>query len=146
MELLLIFHFLGLSFHPKRPWILASLHSGSIQLWDYKLGTLVEKFDEHEGIDSCYSSYQTLSSDAIPQSIYRNLYRNLYTAIYHLILPSISRLLIAISSKIGPVRAVCFHPVQPLFVSGGDDYKIKLWNWKLGKSMFTLTGHLDYIR
>jgi WD40 repeat protein len=29
----------GLSFHPKRPWILASLHSGVIQLWDY----------EHEG-------------------------------------------------------------------------------------------------
>ena len=47
---------------------------------------------------------------------------------------------------VGPVRAVCFHQVQPLFVSGGDDYKIKVWNWKLGRSLFTLTGHLDYIR
>lgn len=27
----------------------------------------------------------------------------------------------------GPVRAVCFHQQQPLFVSGGDDYKIKVW-------------------
>lgn len=49
-------------------------------------------------------------------------------------------------SLVGPVRAVCFHQVQPLFVSGGDDYKIKVWNWKLGRSLFTLTGHLDYIR
>lgn len=39
----------GISFHAKRPWILAALHSGTIQLWDYKLGTLVDKFEEHEG-------------------------------------------------------------------------------------------------
>jgi len=39
----------GLSFHPKRPWILASLHDGTIQLWDYQMGTLLEKYQEHEG-------------------------------------------------------------------------------------------------
>lgn len=64
----------GLSFHPKRPWILASLHNGVIQLWDYRMCTLLEKFDEHDG----------------------------------------------------PVRGICFHSQQPLFVSGGDDYKIKV--------------------
>jgi coatomer protein complex subunit alpha (xenin) len=26
----------------------------------------------------------------------------------------------------GPVRGVDFHKQQPLFVSGGDDYKIKV--------------------
>ena len=39
----------GLSFHSRRPWILASLHSGVIQLWDYRMGTLIDRFDEHEG-------------------------------------------------------------------------------------------------
>ena len=39
----------GLSFHSKRPWILASLHSGVIQLWDYSMGTLIDRFDEHDG-------------------------------------------------------------------------------------------------
>lgn len=75
----------GLTFHPKRPWILASLHNGnnmlkagSLQLWDYKMGTLLDRFDDHEG----------------------------------------------------PVRGVAFHSSQPLFVSGGDDLKIKVWNWK----------------
>ncbi|KAG1700924.1 Coatomer subunit alpha [Nymphon striatum] len=63
----------GLSFHPNRPWILASLHNGIIQLWDYRMCTLLEKFDEHDG----------------------------------------------------PVRGICFHNQQPLFVSGGDDFKIK---------------------
>ena len=40
----------GVSFHPKRPWVLAALHNGTVQLWDYRMGTLVDKFSEHEGI------------------------------------------------------------------------------------------------
>ncbi|CAD7971175.1 unnamed protein product [Amoebophrya sp. A25] len=86
----------GVSFHPKLSWVLASLHNGTIQLWDYRFGTLIEKFEgEHEG---------------------------------------------------GPVRGVSFHNSQPLFCSGGDDYKIKIWNYKQKRAIFTLQGHLDYIR
>jgi WD40 repeat protein len=70
---IIYFTLAGLSFHPKRPWVLASLHNGVIQLWDYRMCTLIDKFDEHDG----------------------------------------------------PVRGICFHQQQPLFVSGGDDYKIK---------------------
>ncbi|CAF4021978.1 unnamed protein product, partial [Adineta steineri] len=84
----------GLTFHSKRPWVLTSLHSGIIQLWDYRMKTLIDKFDEHDG----------------------------------------------------PVRGIHFHSAQPLFVSGGDDYKIKVWNYKSRKCLFTLLGHLDYIR
>jgi coatomer protein complex subunit alpha (xenin) len=39
----------GLSFHPRRPWVVASLHNGVIQLWDYRMGTLLDRFDEHDG-------------------------------------------------------------------------------------------------
>ena len=46
----------------------------------------------------------------------------------------------------GPVRGVDFHKIQPLIVSGGDDYKIKVWDYKLRRCLFTLLGHLDYIR
>lgn len=46
----------------------------------------------------------------------------------------------------GPVRGISFHATQPLFVSGGDDYKIKVWNYKQRRCLFTLLGHLDYIR
>jgi coatomer protein complex subunit alpha (xenin) len=31
-------------------------------------------------------------------------------------------------------------------VSGGDDYKIKVWNHKTRRCLFTLNGHLDYVR
>jgi WD40 repeat protein len=44
------------------------------------------------------------------------------------------------ADKSGPVRGICFHPTQPIFCSGGDDYKIKVWNYKQRKCLFTLTG------
>ena len=46
----------------------------------------------------------------------------------------------------GPVRGVDFHLHEPMIVSGGDDYKIKVWDYKLRRCLFTLLGHLDYIR
>lgn len=78
----------------SRPWILVSLYSSTIQLWDYRMGTLIDRFEGHEG----------------------------------------------------SVRCVDFHPTQPLFVSGGDDYSIKVWSLDTRKCLFTLSGHLDYVR
>lgn len=39
----------GLSFHKHRPWILASLHNGSINLFDYRAAVCLEKFEDHDG-------------------------------------------------------------------------------------------------
>lgn len=46
----------------------------------------------------------------------------------------------------GPVRGVDFHKTQPLFVSCGDDYTVKVWSLQSRKCLFTLSGHLDYVR
>ncbi|KAF9010448.1 Coatomer, alpha subunit [Hymenopellis radicata] len=48
----------------------------------------------------------------------------------------------------GPVRGVHFHLSRALLVSGGDDYKIKVWDIRPQnrRCLFTLHGHLDYIR
>jgi WD40 repeat protein len=45
----------GLSFHPKRPWLLASLHNGHIQLWEYRMGILLDRFQEHEGKNKAHT-------------------------------------------------------------------------------------------
>ena len=47
---------------------------------------------------------------------------------------------------VGPVRGCAFHPTQPLFVTGGDDGKVKVFNYQQRRCLFTLTGHMDYIR
>lgn len=87
----------GIAFHPKLTLLAASLHSGSIQMWNFQMGTLVERFDEHDGARPVLAL--VISRDCW-------LTQNL--------------------SFTGPVRGIAFHPSQPLFVSGGDDYKIKV--------------------
>jgi len=47
----------GLSFHKYRPWILASLHNGSINLFDYRAQALIDKYEEHEGNKSKIISF-----------------------------------------------------------------------------------------
>jgi coatomer subunit alpha len=39
----------GLTFRSRRPWIRSSLHSIVIQMWDYRMGTLLNRFEEHDG-------------------------------------------------------------------------------------------------
>ena len=39
----------GLSFHKYRPWVLASLHHGSIHLFDYRAQALLDKYEDHHG-------------------------------------------------------------------------------------------------
>lgn len=150
----------GLSFHPKRPWILASLHSGVIQLWDYRMGTLIDRFDEHDG-ESTARRPALLAVRWLGRQYSCRLARGHADraewcgAAVSEVSPAASRLrgLTAAKSLLpcwlpelhpvvhpaslcqpccpaGPVRGVHFHPSQPLFVSGGDDYKIKVWNYK----------------
>ena len=44
------------------------------------------------------------------------------------------------------MRGIDFHPHLPLFVSGGDDGDIRVWNYKQKRCNFVLKGHIDYIR
>lgn len=39
----------GIAFHPKLPLLAASLHNGSIQLWNYQTGTIYDRLEEHDG-------------------------------------------------------------------------------------------------
>jgi coatomer subunit alpha len=41
--------YLGLAFHPTQPLLAATLHNGTVQLWNYRMGVLVDRFEEHEG-------------------------------------------------------------------------------------------------
>lgn len=85
----------GLAFHPTRPWILTTLHTGGIHLWDYRMNTLISTFSD---------------------------------------------------GNEGPVRTADFHSSKPLFVTGGDDFNVKVWNYKLKRCEYTLKGHSDYVR
>lgn len=39
----------GLAFHPSLPWLLAGHHNGTVQIYDYRMGMVVDKYEEHKG-------------------------------------------------------------------------------------------------
>ena len=48
----------------------------------------------------------------------------------------------------GPIRAIDFNPntARSEFATGGDDYVIKIWNYRTFLQLYELPGHRDYIR
>ncbi|XP_066146257.1 coatomer subunit alpha [Euwallacea fornicatus] len=125
----------GLSFHPKRPWILASLHNGCIQLWDYRMCTLLEKFDEHDGPvrGICFHSQQPLfvsGGDDYKIKVWNyKQKRCIFTLLGHL----------------DYIRTTMFHHEYPWIVSASDDQTIRIWNWQSRTCICVLTGHNHYV-
>lgn len=125
----------GLSFHTKRPWILASLHSGVVQLWDYKMGTLIDRFDEHEGpvrgvhFHNSQPLFVSGGDDYKIKVWNYKLHRCLFTLLGHL----------------DYIRTVQFHHEHPWIVSASDDQTIRIWNWQSRTCISVLTGHNHYV-
>lgn len=125
----------GLSFHPHRPWLLASLHTGSIQLWDYQMKALIDTFDEHtapvRGV--CFHQSQPLfvsGSDDFKIKVWNYKQRKcLFTLLGHC----------------DYVRSVKFHPEYPWILSSSDDQTIRIWNWQSRECISVLTGHNHYV-
>ena len=125
----------GLSFHPVRPWILASLHNGQIQLWDYRMGTCLDKFEEHDGPVRGVDFHRTQPLIVSGGDDYKvkvwdyKLRRCLFTLLGHL----------------DYIRTVQFHCEYPWIVSASDDQTIRIWNWQSRNCISVLTGHNHYV-
>ncbi|XP_066591304.1 coatomer subunit alpha [Prorops nasuta] len=125
----------GLSFHPKRPWILASLHNGVIQLWDYRMCTLLDKFDEHDGPvrGICFHNQQPLfvsGGDDYKIKVWNYKQRRcIFTLLGHL----------------DYIRTTVFHQEYPWILSASDDQTIRIWNWQSRTCICVLTGHNHYV-
>ncbi|CAD5114426.1 DgyrCDS3559 [Dimorphilus gyrociliatus] len=125
----------GLSFHPKRPWVLASLHNGVIQLWDYRMGTLMDKFDEHDGPvrGVCFHHQQPLfvsGGDDYKIKVWN--YKQ-------------KRCIFTLTGHLDYVRTTTFHHEYPWILSSSDDQTIRIWNWQNRSCVSVLTGHSHYV-
>ncbi len=125
----------GLSFHPIRPWIITSLHSGALKLYDYRMGTLLDNFDEHDGPVRGVNFHKVQPLIVSGGDDYKvkvwdyKLRRCLFTLLGHL----------------DYIRTVEFHHEYPWIVSASDDQTIRIWNWQSRSSVALLTGHNHYV-
>merc|ERR1712137_540050 len=125
----------GLSFHPNRPWILASLHTGVIQLWDYRVRVLIDKFEEHDGPvrGICFHLSQPLfvsGGDDYKIKVWNYKQR---------------RCLFTLMGHLDYIRTVQFHHESPWILSASDDQTIRIWNWQSRSCISILTGHNHYV-
>ncbi|KAI8815074.1 coatomer WD associated region-domain-containing protein [Cladochytrium replicatum] len=125
----------GLSFHPKRPWILASLYNGTVQLWDYKMGTLLERFEEHEGpvrgVDF-HNNQPLFVSGGDDHKIKVWNWK-------------VRRCLFTLHGHLDYIRTVFFHHEAPWIISASDDQSIRIWNWQSRNCISILTGHTHWV-
>ena len=103
-----------------RPWILVSLHSSTIQLWDYRMGTLIDRFEEHDGPVRGIDFHKTqplFVSGGDDYKIKVWSYKS-------------RRCLFTLNGHLDYVRTVFFHNELPWILSSSDDQTIRIWNWQ----------------
>jgi len=125
----------GLAFHPKRPWILASLHNGVIQLWDYRMETLIDTFEEHDGPVRGIHFHGSQPLFVSGGDDYKIKVWN-----YQL-----KRCLFQLLGHLDYIRTVQFHHEYPWVLSASDDQTIRIWNWQSRTCLSVLTGHNHYV-
>ncbi|VDM97379.1 unnamed protein product [Thelazia callipaeda] len=125
----------GITFHPTRPWVLASLHSGIIQLWDYRMCVMLDKFDEHDGPvrGIAFHNQQPIfvsGGDDYKIKVWNYKQRRcIFTLLGHL----------------DYIRTTFFHSNYPWIISASDDQTVRIWNWQSRHSIAILTGHNHYV-
>ncbi|KAF6000986.1 hypothetical protein F1559_000612 [Cyanidiococcus yangmingshanensis] len=125
----------GLSFHPKRPWILASLHSGAIQLLDYRLATVIDTYHEHDGPVRGIAFHPT-------QPLFVSGGDDAKIKVFHY---GLRRCLFTLTGHADYIRTVQFHHELPWIVSASDDQTVRVWNWQNRTCLAVLSGHNHYV-
>lgn len=127
----------GLAFHPTQPLLAASLHNGSVQLWNYRMGVLVDRFEEHEGPVRAVAIHPSRALLATGGDDYKIKVWD--------IRPQNRRCLFTLLGHLDYVRTVQFHHEMPWIISASDDQTIRIWNSTSRDCIAILTGHSHYV-
>ena len=125
----------GIAFHPSRPWVLVALFSSTIQLWDYRMGTLLHRFEGHEGPVRGVDFHPT-------QPIFASTGDDTTIKIWSL---DTNKCIHTFTGHLDYVRTVFFHNELPWLITASDDQTIRIWNWQNRKEIACLTGHNHFV-
>ena len=125
----------GIAFHPRRSWVLISLHSGTIQIWDYRLRTLIDRFGEHDGPVRSVDFHATQplfvsGGDDYKVKVWNYKERRCGFTLY---------------GHLDYIRTVQFHHEYPWILTASDDQTIRIWNWQSRQCISVLAGHGHYV-
>ncbi|PHT32187.1 Coatomer subunit beta'-1, partial [Capsicum baccatum] len=122
--------------HPTEPWILASLYSGTVCIWNYQTQTMAKSFEVTE--------LPVRSAKFIPckQWVVAGA-DDMFIRVYNYNTMDKVKVFEAHTDYI---RCVAVHPTLPYVLSSSDDMLIKLWDWEKGWLCTQIfEGHSHYV-
>ncbi|XP_056176353.1 coatomer subunit beta'-1-like isoform X1 [Syzygium oleosum] len=126
----------SVEFHPTEPWILVSLHSGTVYIWNYQSQTIEKTFKVAES--PVRSAKFILSKRWVIVGS-----DDAFIRVYDY---GTMEKIKEFQAHTDFIRCVGVHPTLPYVLSASDDAVIKLWDWeKDWKCTQTFEGHSHYV-
>ncbi|XP_062156478.1 coatomer subunit beta'-1-like [Alnus glutinosa] len=126
----------SVDFHPSEPWILLSLYSGSLCIWNYQSQTVEKSFKITE------SPVRSAKFIAREQWIVAGGDDKFIRVYNYKTLEKIKEF----EAHEDYIRCVAVHPTLPYVLSASDDKLIKLWDWEKGWECTQIfEGHSHYV-
>ncbi|KAH0571542.1 Coatomer alpha subunit [Spironucleus salmonicida] len=124
----------SVAFHPRRPWVLVACHDGFVELHDYVVGALVERFMAHSApVRACafHESQPIFATGSDDRQIKLWDLEN-------------RKEIASLQGHTDYIRFIEFHKIRPWIVSASDDCSVKIWNWQSRSCVGSCTGHKEF--
>ncbi|XP_014250764.1 coatomer subunit beta' [Cimex lectularius] len=122
--------------HPTEPWMLASLYSGNVHIWNHETQQMVRSFEVCDlpvrtAVFVPRKNWVVTGSDDMHVRVFNyNTLERMHSFEAHS----------------DYVRWIVVHPTQPYILTCSDDMLIKLWNWeKSWHCQQVFEGHTHYV-
>lgn len=112
----------SLDLHPTQPWLIAGLYSGSVHLWNYDTGVLLNTFEVSQVPVRCV------------RFVSRNNWFLAGSDDFHLRCFNYNTHEKVASFEAHPdyIRSIAVHPTASIVLTGSDDMTIRMWDWEKG--------------
>ncbi|KMZ56206.1 Coatomer subunit beta'-1 [Zostera marina] len=122
--------------HPTEPWILASLYSGSVCIWNYQSQAMTQSFEVTE-LPVRSAKFITRKQWVVAGA------DDMFIRVYNYNTMDKVKVFEAHTDYI---RSVAVHPTLPYVLSASDDMLIKLWDWEKDWMCTQIfEGHSHYV-
>ncbi|XP_044960915.1 coatomer subunit beta'-1 isoform X1 [Hordeum vulgare subsp. vulgare] len=122
--------------HPTEPWILASLYSGTLCIWDYQTQTMVKSFEVSE-LPVRSAKFVSRKQWVVAGA------DDMFIRVYNY--NTMDKIKV-FEAHTDYIRCVAVHPTLPYVLSSSDDMLIKLWDWDKGWMCTQIfEGHSHYV-
>uniref|UniRef100_A0A667WYX8 Coatomer subunit beta' n=1 Tax=Myripristis murdjan TaxID=586833 RepID=A0A667WYX8_9TELE len=122
--------------HPTEPWMVASLYSGSVVVWNHETQVMVKTFEVCDlpvRVAKFVARKHWLIAGADDMQIRVFNYNTLERA--HMF-----------EAHSDYIRCIAVHPAQPYILTSSDDMLIKLWDWdRKWACSQVFEGHTHYV-